>query len=190
MAAAMNSADWLSALSLIISAGGIGITIWIWKSSIDKKLDRIIDDENALTYQQAEALVDVYMTWTRADLKNALNDFFLKDFDTRSRQALLNAADEFIHREAMEIIRDKRAKLQCFMLPNRESFMQFLDKHSPIESGGIAEAQKLVIKEIKSAIESQSEKEAARIKTFHIVQGASNSAYSNVINVLKVKYGK
>lgn len=143
---------------------------------------------NALTFQQASELIDAYLSWTRAELTLAIGEFFERDFEPTQARALVNEAEEFTDRTAMEIIQRARATLQSFKLSDDMNVARFLDIHSPIENGIIAKAKQDILKRTKDAIEDPSLKRAARTASVTILHNASMETTKRLTTALEDFY--
>ena len=141
-----NISTWIGNL---LSGIGVLITVYIWLSSIETKLDRIsvtqhdlsrsIEQLHTLSFQQADALLTSYILTTRAELTVAVNNFFEREL-TDSDLHEGGRVDEFFEREALEIIRRSRVRLQVISLRDGTGFEKFLNDHNPIDSGIIKHA--------------------------------------------------
>jgi hypothetical protein len=188
----MTSSEWISllisAVGLLASLAGVALAIWFWKSSLERKIDSLIANRTALTFQQAFGLLDAYLSWTRAELKLGIEDFFEKEFDPTQPSALAEEADVFTNRKAMEIINRARATLQSFKLSDNMDFAQFLEIHSPIDNGIIAKAKQDILKQTKDAIENPANKRAARMASIRILQNASRDTTKKLTDALRNLY--
>jgi hypothetical protein len=180
--------DMITWVGTISSVLGILVPVIIWYSSIDKKLDKIIYQNNTLDLQQAEAIVAMYLAMTRHDLTVAISRFFEKEFSDHDLRHG-GAVDEFFYREAPDIIRNSRTKLQPFRLCNNVTVQQFLNENNPIEAGIIADAIENVVKVVKSGIINHDGNDELKTQVYHTVQIASLRSMEKLTRDLKTAYG-
>ena len=183
----MNTSDIVGIIGIIVSSIGIAVTIWIWKLSVEKKLDLLLQNNTRMNHHQADDLLMLYLEWTRTYLKDAVVEFFNDRFDAVKPDSRYHV-DEFIYNKAMDIIGHTRGRLKSFILPNGMSMSLFLDTNNPIDDGIIGNAKEDVINAIMDGVKSNKNKSDILRQSLRILGEASHESLEKLRTDIKKLY--
>ncbi len=158
----------LEYLGVAVGFASILVTLWVFYADVRRKLSYLINQASeTLTYAQAKALTNLYLTSTERAFTSAIQDYLMRDFADHLEANDIAGAKRRVEKAADEVLGSMRDSVSSFRVPRSvtesESFKEFLDKLSPVHSGLIAETKKGISAALEAVFDNPEEANMRRV---------------------------
>jgi hypothetical protein len=135
-------------------------SLWLYNADINKNLETIskkfdsilLENENAITKDQAKTLAAIYLKNIKLDMTLRLQSYLNSDFKEHLKNKDINLISLTLDNISQDVIQDTRASLTNFKILGGETFEEFLRRVTPVDSGIIQSAKFEMINEITESI--------------------------------------
>lgn len=113
---------------------------------IDKKLSSLAEQrDGTLTFTQAKALVDLYLSAIRHEFHVEINEFASEKLPRMIERQNAGGAERYINNAAGKVITNARNSVSSFIIGGEQGFKEFLDEVNPLAGEIITKARKGVL---------------------------------------------
>lgn len=185
----MRSEQILTIISLVLSAGGIFATVYIFYSTIDKKLRALLEKQKGvLTYRQAIDLSEIYVGLIQAKLKYEVDKFIDENLSNGIDEEHLNKIILFVNQTTDKIVDEVRQRFTNFEIISGESFKDFVGELLAKDVSPTALAKRKAIQEFEVYSEKQIYGEQLKDRFFLIIMNSGKESIDQIRGELKKRY--
>jgi hypothetical protein len=177
-------------IGIFIGLISIFISISIFKSKTNEKLDSILKQNAILTKSQSKKLVEMYLFMVQKNLEDTLKVKAIKYFPEYKYSKNISGAKYLIEKEANSVIKQTRDAVGDFYILGGVSLKDFLEKVNLIEHEIINSTKIRVLSEVEKYFQNKESIEKLDSNLSLEIQKAINESQVLIYQKLDEKYCK